>query len=196
MTLLEKIKKLALSLDEVEGRDISDSGENFRIFITEDGKEIHVDEDGYATINDEKAAAGEYKLNDGNVMSVDGEGVMKIVDKVEVKDEEKPVEAPVAIVQADETVETDGVKETDTDALDAIHREINELFAIVDKLAKKVGETPESIREEIDEIKEDLRSCKEKLSATPSVQPISQHKNFPANMSMDEKLKLVQDYLK
>lgn len=120
-----------------------DSDEDLR-----EGMDVYVaDENGeYAP-----AADGEYVTEDGKIIVVKDGKVESITDpKAEVDPEEgmKTVEVDAACgtkkVEAEEVadpaVETDGVKETETDAIDAIHREINELYDIVDKLVKKVAE--------------------------------------------------------
>lgn len=120
-----------------------DSDEDLR-----EGMDVYVaDENGeYAP-----AADGEYVTEDGKTIVVKDGKVESITDpKAEVDPEEgmRTVEVDAACgakrVKAEEVadpaVETDGVKETGTDAIDAIHREINELYDIVDKLVKKVAE--------------------------------------------------------
>ena len=120
-----------------------DSDEDLR-----EGMDVYVaDENGeYAP-----AADGEYVTEDGKTIVVKDGKVESITDpKAEVDPEEgmRTVEVDAACGAkrvkakevADPAVETDGVKETETDAIDAIHREINELYDIVDKLVKKVAE--------------------------------------------------------
>lgn len=120
-----------------------DSDEDLR-----EGMDVYVaDENGeYAP-----AADGEYVTEDGKIIVVKDGKVESITDpKAEVDPDEgmRTVEVDAACgtkkVEAEEVadpaVETDGVKETETDAIDAIHREINELYDIVDKLVKKVAE--------------------------------------------------------
>lgn len=89
------------------------------------GMDVYFEVDGEYT----PAEAGEYVTEDGKTIVVADGKVESIVD-------------PVAEVDAaeDPNIETDGVEETETDAMDAIHREINELYEIVDKLVKKVAE--------------------------------------------------------
>lgn len=119
-----------------------DSDEDLR-----EGMDVYVaDENGeYAP-----AADGEYVTEDGKTIVVKDGKVESITDPKAVVDpeEDRTVEVDAACgtkrVKAEEVadpaVETDGVKETETDAIDAIHREINELYDIVDKLVKKVAE--------------------------------------------------------
>lgn len=96
---------------------------------------------------------GEYKpAEDGEYVTEDGKTIVvkdgKVESVTDPKAEVDPEEAAKAEVDAAcgkrkvETAEvaTDGDKETVTDAIDAIHREINELYDIVDKLVKKVAE--------------------------------------------------------
>lgn len=126
-----------LTYDGSEDEDLK-AGMNVYTMDTENGE--------YAP-----AADGEYVTEDGKTIVVKDGKVESITDpKAEVDPEEgmKTVEVDAACgtkkVKAEEVadpaVETDGVKETETDAIDAIHREINELYDIVDKLVKKVAE--------------------------------------------------------
>lgn len=99
---------------------------------------------------------GEYKpAEDGEYVTEDGKTIVvkdgKVESVTDPKAEVDPEEAAKAEVDAacgkrkvetaeesvDPEVATDGDKETVTDA---IHREINELYDIVDKLVKKVAE--------------------------------------------------------
>lgn len=92
---------------------------------------------------------GEYKpAEDGEYVTEDGKTIVVKDGKVEsVTDPKAEVDAAcgkrkveTAEEPVDPEVATDGDKETVTDAIDAIHREINELYDIVDKLVKKVAE--------------------------------------------------------
>jgi hypothetical protein len=113
-----------------EGMDVYVADENGEYapaaddeYVTEDGKTIVVKDGKVESITDPKA-------------EVDPEEGMRTVE-VDAACGTKRVKAEEV---ADPAVETDGVKETETDAIDAIHREINELYDIVDKLVKKVAE--------------------------------------------------------
>lgn len=92
-------------------------------YITEDGKTIVVKDGKVESITDPKAEVDPEEAAKAEVDAACG--------KRKVETAEEPVDPEVA---------TDGDKETETDAIDAIHREINELYDIVDKLVKKVAE--------------------------------------------------------
>lgn len=92
-------------------------------YVTEDGKTIVVKDGKVESVTDPKAEVDPEEAAKAEVDAACG--------KRKVETAEEPVDPEVA---------TDGDKETETDAIDAIHREINELYDIVDKLVKKVAE--------------------------------------------------------
>lgn len=73
-TLLGRIAKMLLDIETVQKSDATASGEPFVVFVLSDGKEIYVDQDGFATLDDEQAPAGEHKLANGNILVVDEQG--------------------------------------------------------------------------------------------------------------------------
>lgn len=89
-------------------------------YVTEDGKTIVVKDGKVESVTDPKAEVDPEEAAKAEVDAACG--------KRKVETAEEPVDPEVA---------TDGDKET---AIDAIHREINELYDIVDKLVKKVAE--------------------------------------------------------
>lgn len=111
----------------------------YEVYVLDENGEYNAPEDGT------------YTTEDGKVITIAGGKVEAITEpETEVDPEseapevvEEVVETPVEAAEepvADPETETDGVKETETDAIDGIHREINELYDIVDKLVKKVAE--------------------------------------------------------
>lgn len=80
----------AEDLVDVAATDETDSGEPYLIFELAEGGEIYVDEEGYATINDEQAPAGQHALTDGNFIVIDDAGMMVLTE------EEASVEEPAA----------------------------------------------------------------------------------------------------
>jgi hypothetical protein len=59
-------------------KDEVGAGDPFLIFELADGSEIYVDPDGYATLDDEQAPAGEHALTDGNFIVIDDTGMMVV----------------------------------------------------------------------------------------------------------------------
>lgn len=129
-----KTDKAVLTWDSDEdlraGMDVYVQGENGEYkpaedgeYVTEDGKTIVVKDGKVESVTDPKAEVDPEEAAKAEVDAACG--------KRKVETAEEPVDPKVA---------TDGDKETVTDAIDAIHREINELYDIVDKLVKKVAE--------------------------------------------------------
>ena len=86
----------------------------------------------------EPAADGEYTTEDGKRITVKDGTVAEIVDPdAEVDNHDENA--------SNNDVTTDGDTETETDALDAIHREVNELYRIVDGLVEEFGKMREDV---------------------------------------------------
>lgn len=151
------------------------------------GMDVYVmDENGeYAP-----AADGDYVTEDGKTIVVKEGRVESITDpKAEVDPEEGMSTVEVAAEEevADPTVQTDGVKESETDAIDAIHREINELYDIVDKLTKKVAE----LEAKGTETKETVEKMSKMSAAFSAEEEIETKRTTPTsgNAEIDRKLK-------
>lgn len=67
-------RKNLSDIENIEVEDTTESGEPYVIFVLSDGTEVYVDTDGFATINDEQAPAGEHNLADGNILVIDEQG--------------------------------------------------------------------------------------------------------------------------
>lgn len=151
------------------------------------GMDVYVmDENGeYAP-----AADGDYVTEDGKTIVVKEGRVESITDpKAEVDPEEGMSTVEVAAEEevADPMVQTDGVKESETDAIDAIHREINELYDIVDKLTKKVAE----LEAKGTETKETVEKMSKMSAAFSAEEEIETKRTTPTsgNAEIDRKLK-------
>ena len=167
-----------------------DSDEDLR-----EGMDVYVaDENGEYV----PAADGEYVTEDGKTIVVKDDKVESITDpKAEVDPDEgmRTVEADAACrtkkVKAEEVadpaVKADGVKETETDAIDAIHREINELYDIVDKLVKKVAEMEEKGKA-TEEVVEKMSKMSAAFAAEEEIKGKEQVM-MSGNPSIDRKLK-------
>lgn len=151
------------------------------------GMDVYVmDENGeYAP-----AADGDYVTEDGKTIVVKDGRVESITDpKAEVDPDEgmSTVEVNAEEEVADPMVQTDGVKESETDAIDAIHREINELYDIVDKLTKKVAE----LEAKGTETKETVEKMSKMSAAFSAEEEIETKRTTPTsgNAEIDRKLK-------
>lgn len=82
-------------LVDVAVEDEVDAGEPFLIFDLADGSEVYVDSEGYATLDDEQAPAGEHALADGNFIVIDDAGYLVVTTpEAEATD---PAAAPAAL---------------------------------------------------------------------------------------------------
>lgn len=121
--------------------------------------------------------AGEFiPAEDGDYVLEDGRTVVVVEGKVSDIKEPEVIEA--------EDVTTDGVTETDTEAIDAIHRELNELYEIVDALVKKVAELEEKGKE-TDKTVEELSKVSVAMSAEEEIKGTA----FSGIPAIDKKLK-------
>lgn len=66
------------ALADVAADDEVDAGDPFLIFELADGSELIVDSEGYATLDDEQAPAGDHALTDGNFIVIDDSGYMVV----------------------------------------------------------------------------------------------------------------------
>lgn len=151
---------------------------------------------------------GEYKpAEDGEYVTEDGKTIVvkdgKVESVTDPKAEVDPEEAAKAEVDAacgkrkvetaeesvDPEVATDGDKETVTDAIDAIHREINELYDIVDKLVKKVAEL-EGKSEATEKTVEKMSKMSAAFSAEEQIE--GKASIMTGNPVIDKKLKNIQ----
>lgn len=141
-------------------------------YVTEDGKTIVVKEGRVESITDPKA-------------EVDPEEGMSTVEVAAACGTKKVNAAEEEVT--DPMVQTDGVKESETDAIDAIHREINELYDIVDKLTKKVAE----LEAKGTETKETVEKMSKMSAAFSAEEEIETKRTTPTsgNAEIDRKLK-------
>ena len=187
-SLLSKIGKFLMDIEDVERTDATDSGENVRIYQLYDGKEVMVDEDGFATIDNEQAPSGEHKLYDGNTLVIDDAGQFVEVkpSAVAVTEPAEAVPAPVDVPnenpaqlasvdeeekKEDESVEDEKDKEKMEDVpaevdVDAVMVENEALKAKVAELEAKIAELEGTVETKDTEITEMKK-------VTPSVSPIN-----------------------
>jgi hypothetical protein len=141
-------------------------------YVTEDGKTIVVKDGKVESVTDPKAEVDPEEAAKAEVDAACG--------KRKVETAEEPVDPEVA---------TDGDKETVTDAIDAIHREINELYDIVDKLVKKVAEL-EGKSEATEKTVEKMSKMSAAFSAEEQIE--GKASIMTGNPVIDKKLKNIQ----
>lgn len=71
---LSRISQFLLDIQTVQKADATASGTAYVIFTLADGKDVYVDADGFATLDNEQLPAGDHPLADGNILVVDQEG--------------------------------------------------------------------------------------------------------------------------
>lgn len=138
-------------------------------YVTEDGKTIVVKDGKVESVTDPKAEVDPEEAAKAEVDAACG--------KRKVETAEEPVDPEVA---------TDGDKETVTDA---IHREINELYDIVDKLVKKVAEL-EGKSEATEKTVEKMSKMSAAFSAEEQIE--GKASIMTGNPVIDKKLKNIQ----
>lgn len=73
-SLMRKLSKLFLDIRQVQKADATASGQTYLVFTLADGTEVYVDQDGFATLDDEQMPAGEHALANGNILVIDEQG--------------------------------------------------------------------------------------------------------------------------
>lgn len=127
-------------LVDVAKVDETDSGAPYIIFTLSDGTEIDVDSDGFCTVDDAQAPAGEHALVDGNTIVIGDDGIL--VETTPEAEAVEPAAAEAALAAAREEAKARGVKAAKMFAkpatkLSAKDKEISSLKA---KLAKLEAE--------------------------------------------------------
>lgn len=197
-SLLNKIGKFLMDIEDVQRTDATDSGENVRIYQLYDGKEVIVDEDGYCTIDNEQAPSGEHKLYDGNTLVIDEAGQFVEVkpSDVAITEPTEAVPAPVDVPNenpeqlkkkkrclADEKTEdeentdfTIAEDEKDKEKMEEVPAEEVDVDAVMtenEALKSKVAELEAKIAELEGTVETKDTEITEMKKVTPSVSPIN-----------------------
>lgn len=184
-SLLSKIGKFLMDIEDVQR---TDSGENVRIYQLYDGKEVIVDEDGFATIDNEQAPSGEHKLYDGNTLVIDDAGQFVEVkpSDIAVTEPAEAVPAPVDTPNenpAQLSAETEEEKKEDESVEDEKDKEkmedvpveevdVNAVMAENEALKAKVAELEAKIAELEGTVETKDTEITEMKKVTPSVSPV------------------------
>lgn len=177
-SILDRLASLLLTTEEVIKKDATKSGEPYVLFVLADSNEVYVDQDGFATLNEEQMPAGEHALADGSLLVVDEEGLfVETKAPSEKKDDKKEAVAP-------ETMRKHiRLNEFEPKTAEAVKAKIAAMQDIIDELATALDEANQlltSTNEEVEELKK----------RTPSAQPLKQKNIFrtPENLSMAERM--------
>ncbi len=119
----------------------------------ESGKEIFI------LTDDEKVAVpvGEYQMEDGQILVVQGEGLIAEIKKAEAKEEEE--------VEASEEQVEEQLEEEEVEAKYATKEELAEVKSLVEEIKAMIDK-----KEEMSEVEEQV---KEELSETPAAEAIT-----------------------
>lgn len=183
-TLLGRIANLLLDFESVQKADATASGEPYVIFVLADGKEIYVDQDGYATLNDEQAPAGDHKLANGNLLVIDEQGQF-VETKKSTSSADKPEETA-----APETLRRYNSRQRLADfepkTAEALKAKIAEMQTIIDELLKALDDSQAALDGKEKQVEELRRK-------TPSVRPAVQRQQAlqaSRNMTTAERMAL------
>lgn len=171
-TLLQRVRRLLLDIEDVTRADATGSGEAFVLFTMADGKEVRIDQDGFATIDGSQAPAGEHKLANGNMLVIDEQGQF-----VETKEASDKVAAPGEKTAPQTLVRRrQRMAEVKPEFVEALKAKISEMQAIIDELTQALDEAQGTASEAKEEV-EKLRRH------TPSARPAIQRS---ANLSVKD----------
>lgn len=170
-TLLRRLKNLLSGIEAVGKADTTASGTPYVIFVLADGKEAYVDEDGFATMDGEQAAAGEHKLANGNLLVIDEQGqFVETREPSEIKSQPQDTKAPETLRRQKSAQRLAGF---DPKTAEAVKAKIAEMQQTIDELTKAL-EDAQSLLEDTKGQVEEMR--RKTPSARPAVQMATTHK--------------------
>lgn len=188
-SLLSKIGRFFLDIETVESDDTTNSGEAYIIFVLADGKEVYVDTDGYATLDEEQCPAGEHKLADGNILVIDEQGQF-----VETKEAATaitdPEEATAAQTLSKQKSFKGKTKQKLEDSNNVSDASIDELKQKIAELQNKLAEAEAALQVAKDEASETKSEIEQLKKNTPSAQPAAQKQTqkLMSDMSYTERM--------
>ena len=159
-TLLGRISRLLLDIDNVKNKDLTNSGEAYVLFVLADGNEAYIDQDGYATVDGEQMPAGEHKLSNGNLLVIDEQG-----NFVETKEASGKTQNPDEKT-APQTLrrKRSFLEDVKPSFVEALRAKLDEMQQTIDDLNQALADAENSAKE----AKEEVETLRRK---TPSVYP-------------------------
>ncbi|MBD8388214.1 XkdF-like putative serine protease domain-containing protein [Dysgonomonas sp. BGC7] len=164
-TLLGRIARILLDIEDVKKADVTASGTPYVVFVLADGTEANVDEDGFATLDGEQMPAGEHQLANGNLLVIDEQG--QFVETREASENKtKPEDA-----KAPQTLRSNRAKTKlagfDPKTAEALKAKIGEMQQTIDQLTTALGEAQSMLEDTKGQVEEMRRKTP---SARPAVQ--------------------------
>lgn len=179
-TLLGRLARLLLDIEDVKKADATTSGTPYVVFVLADGKEAYVDEDGFATLDGEQMPAGEHNLANGNLLIIDEQGQFtETREPSENKTEPEEAKAPQALRRRKTKM-----SEFDPKTAEALKAKIAEMQQTIDQLSAALEDAQtmlESTKGQVEEMR------KKTPSARPAVQLSHPNKNI-GEMSTAERM--------
>lgn len=164
-TLLSRISQFFLDIQAIEKADATKSGVAYVIFTLADGKEVHIDVDGFATLNEEQLPAGEHPLADGNILIVDEQGQFVETKEAATKNTDPAqATAPEALRRAKRQMMGD---ETDQAAKESAPKDQNS----TEVLKQKIADLEAKLAELANLAKEANAEVQNLRRHTPSIMP-------------------------
>lgn len=182
-TLLGKIKKFLLDIEAVQKADVTGSGEAFVVFVLADGKEVYIDQDGFATLDEEQMPAGEHKLANGNLLVVDEEGQFVETKEPSGKNT-NPDEAKAPETLRRRAARGHRLTDFEPKTIEAVKAKIAEMQTIIDELTQALADAQgmlETTQGQVDELRR----------RTPSARPAMQasaHRRTASEMTTAERM--------
>lgn len=172
-TLLGRIARMLLDIEAVEKVDATASGTPYVVFVLADGKEVYVDEDGFATLDGEQMPAGDHKLANGNLLIVDEQGQF-----VETREASQSNTSPQE-AKAPQTLRRNKTKRAlsgfDPQTAEALKAKIAEMQTTIEALTAALEEAQTMLEDTKGQV-EEMR--KKTPSARPAVQLADTVKNI------------------
>lgn len=170
-TLLGKIARMLLDIETVQKADATTSGEPFVVFVLADGKEVYIDQDGFATLDEEQMPAGEHNLADGNILVVDDQGQFVETHEPSEKNTNPEEAMPPQTLHKHKRHKLEGF---DPKTVDALKAKIAEMQSTIEQLTKALEDAQGILETTKGQVEEMRRK-------TPSVQPLAQRISFARN---------------
>ncbi len=140
-TLLSKIARFFLDIEAVQSADATQSGPAYVTFRLADGKEALADADGFVTLDGEQMPAGEHRLADGNILTVDEQGQFTGTKEPSVQNTTpEAATAPQVLRNKDKRLDMTGEAVAPARNMDELSAKVAEMEAAIADMKKLMEE--------------------------------------------------------